>query len=322
MKIPQTIITGTILVGAGAYNTYKDYVNASQEQKKRTLTRNIAALGAAAVAVISADRFLSKKFSSEILQNFSHKVSNAIIQNKFIKKITNKIKPNFELKPVKLEALSNMIADCTKDVVLTTTAALSGIAVGLIVDKILVWNKKTDKQKGIDATQQQLPQQQPKQIILPKKIHNILDNSVVNKVTNDKTQNLIMNTAKVFEAAGFMTNPFEMPSVIMSSLDMAKEKNIQKIVEQTSSGIVAEALIPTFFISLTNSLTRNKSFWIKLPAIAASFAVGDFIGEKVGTALTHEIRDEIFDIEEEEQQQAQTLSASSIQNNNQEEDDD
>ena len=69
-------------------------------------------------------------------------------------------------------------------------------------------------------------------------------------------------------------------------------------------------------------MTRNKSFWIKLPAIAASFAVGDFIGEKVGTALTHEIRDEIFDIEEEEQQQAQTLSASSIQNNNQEEDDD
>ena len=321
MRISQTFITGAILLGAGAYNTYKDYLTAPQEQKARTLTRNITALGAAAVAVVSADRFLSSKFSSEVIQNFSHNVSNRILKNKYVQKISSKLFPKKQLQPVKLEALADMVANCTKDVTLTATAALAGITSGLCVDKILSLSKKADiqAQKAELQTQQiQQKQAQAKQLILPKRVHNILENPMMTKVANDKTKNLIMNTTKVFEAAGLITNPFEMPSVIMGSLDMAKEKNLQKIVEQTSSGIVAEALIPTFFISLTNSLTKNKSAWIKIPAIAASFCVGDFVGEKVGAALTHEIRDEIFDIEEEENVSNTSSSATANAVNNQE----
>ena len=125
-------------------------------------------------------------------------------------------------------------------------------------------------------------------------------------MTLPKTEGiLLMNTTKVFEAAGFMQNPFEKPSVVLGGLDMAKEQNFQKIVEQTASGIVAEALIPTFCISLTNSLTTNKSMWVKIPALAASMYVGNFIGEKVGNQLTHEIRDELFDIEEPEENEVE-----------------
>lgn len=308
MKIPQTFITGTILVGAGAYNTYKDYVEAPQDQKQRTLTRNIAALGAAALAVVSADRFMSTKFSSEAIQNFSQRVSGKIIGNRFVKSIFAKLMPKSELKTVKLEPVADIIADCTKDVSLTVAAGLTGIIAGLLVDRVLVLNKKNDKKAQAtsqNSQEQQAPQtlkeeQKPK-TLLPVKMQEALDKTPFSKVANEETKNLIMNTTKVFEAAGLMNNPFEMPSVILGSLDMAKEKNIQNIVEQTSTGIVAEALIPTFFISLTNSLTKNKTMWTKIPAMAASFFVGEWVGGKVGTALTHEIRDELFDIEDEEE---------------------
>ncbi len=304
MKLRQTLITGSVLVGAGAYKTYRDYIEAPQEQKTRTLIRNTTALGAAALAVFSTDKFLANKFSSETLQKFSHKISSKILNNKVIKKISNKFVPKKELKPVKLEALSDMISNCTKDVLLSAVAGLAGISAGLIVDKLL-FRKNTAKLKDTEnktiLEQKEQNLGKSSKIVLPKSVSQIVENPVVTKIANERTRNIIMNTTKVFEAAGFISNPFEMPSVVLSGLDMAKERNLQKIVEQTSSGIVAEALIPTFCVSLTNSLTKNRSVLVKLPALAASFYVGDFIGGKVGDIMIHEIRDEIFDIEEDEE---------------------
>ncbi len=294
MKLNQALLTGTILIGAGAYKTWKDYNEAPQGQKKRILVRNTTALGTAALAVFSADKFLSRRFSSETLQDYSHKISSAILNNKIVKKLSGKLLPTKELQPLRFEALSDVIANCTKDVILTASAGLAGIGAGYLVDKIVYRKKIKEVQNPVEAAPT-LPKQ-----FLPTKVDNLLKNQYVTKIANEKTKNLFMNATKVFEAAGFIQNPFDMPSVVLGSLDMAKEKNLQKIVEQSASGIVAEALIPTLCISVANSLTKNKSWMVKIPAIAGSFYAGNFVGEKVGDAMTHEIRDEFFEKDEEE----------------------
>ncbi len=304
MRINQALLTGTILIGAGAYKTINDYNEAPKEQKNRVLVRNTVALGTAALAVFSTDKFLARRFSSETLQDYSHKISSAILNNKFVKKTVGKLLPKKELHPVKFEALSDLIANCTKDVLLTASAGLAGIVAGVGIDQLLYRNK--NEQASNQPTQvnnQELVG--PRKSLLPKKVSNILENPYVAKVANEKTKDLFMNTTKVFEAAGFIQNPFEMPSVVLGSLDMAKEKNFQKIVEQSATGIVAEALIPTLCISVTNSLTKNKSWFVKLPAIAASFYAGNFVGEKVGDVMTHEIRDEFFEKDEDDELEEQ-----------------
>lgn len=299
MRLNQALITGTILTGAGVYKTWKDYKTAPQEQKKRVLIRNTAALGTAALAVFSVDRFMNKKFSSDVLQNFSHRVSSAILNNKFVKKITGKLLPSKELQPVKFAAISDIIANCTNDVMLTASAALAGVTAGFIADKAL-YPAKNAKSNAVDTNKTQTTQTaeptQPQQT-QPKK-----NNALIEKLTNEKAQNLFLDTASIFESAGFIQNPLGKTSLVLSSIDTAKEKNFQTLVEQTASGIVAEALIPTLFVSLANTITTNKSFWIKIPAIAAAFYSGNFIGEHAGRHLTHEIRDEFFEVEDENEE--------------------
>jgi len=292
MRLNQALITGTILTGAGIYKTWKDYNAAPQEQKKRVLIRNTAALGTAALAVFSVDRFMSRKFSSDVLQNFSHRVSSGILNNKFIKKFTSKLLPSKELQPIKLTALSDIISNCTTDVMLTASAALAGVTAGFIADKALVNKKGKPKQKPQIPAQETEKKPEPVQ---NKKVRN----TIVDTLTSEKSKTLFLDTAQIFESAGFIQNPLGKTSLVLSSINTAKEKNFQTIVEQTASGIVAEALIPTLFVSLVNSLTSNKSFWIKIPAIAGAFYSGNFVGEKVGAHLTHEIRDEFFEVEDE-----------------------
>ena len=187
MRLNQALITGTILTGAGIYKTWKDYKTAPQEQKKRVLIRNTAALGTAALAVFSVDRFMNKKFSSDVLQDFSHRVSSAILNNKFVKKIMGKLLPSKELQPVKFAAISDIIANCTNDVMLTASAALAGVTAGFIADKAL-YPAKNAKSNAVDTNKTQTTQ--PAEPAQPQETQPKKNNALIEKLTNEKAQNL------------------------------------------------------------------------------------------------------------------------------------
>ena len=136
MKLRQTLVTGSIILAAGAYKTFKDYNADDNHAKKKTLIRDVIALGVASATVFAADYFVSKKFKSNHLQDFTHNISQKIIDSRFFKYLSQKF-PKLQMKPVKMETLSDILSSCIKDISLTASAAVSGVVAGLITDKVI-----------------------------------------------------------------------------------------------------------------------------------------------------------------------------------------
>ncbi len=282
MKLGQNLITAGILAAAGTYKICKDYVEAPDEHKNRTLIRESAALGVAALTVFATDKYIVSKLNSRSFQYFSHRISKSILNNKFVKKITQKVFPQKNLQPVRLQILSDIVSNCTKNIIHLLAAGLSGISAGVIVDKILSKIKK-----AVKNDKEQIENQNKH--AAPDSIIKLLNNPVFTTVSGDKSKYLMINAVKVFEAAGLISNPFEFPSVVLSGIDMSGKKNFKKIIEQTSLGIIAETFITSFCVSVANALTKNKSWYLKLPAIATGFYLGDFTGSKIAKMMTKEV---------------------------------
>jgi len=267
MTLSKNLITGAVLAGAGCYKTYADYKTASAEQKQRTLIRNTAILGVAATTAFSVNYlFLSQVNKKQLIQK--------PILN-FSKSILKKIFPKKDISISKLQSISDFIANCVKDISVATLSAVTGIYSGYLTDKILdKILEKPDK----------------KQIFKPyeyidKSVGTIKNNSYVNKIANEKNKHLILSATRVFNTAGFIANPFEVPNMIMDSYDMAKEKDVKKVLEKTSTGIFIGALIPTLLLSIGNSLIKSKKMIVKIPVLALTFWLGDKIGEQISDKL-------------------------------------
>ncbi len=274
MLTRHTLLTGTILTAIGGYNTYKEYKNASPSQKNRTLTRNMTVMAACVTSVFGTNAFLARKFNSKKIQFFTKNLSKKIIDNKYFKAVTKKIIPKTKFEPIKLEAVADVLDDCTRDILNTTAGLVTAIAAGYVIDKLLVKKSKSNENKKYNKKE-------------------IAETQNVTKVAS--------NSTKIFEVAGFMKDPLEKPFIVVDSFNLSKEKEPQKLLEKTTLGIVAGALIPTLFMSVTGTMLKKTKMFVKIPAVALGFFVGSYVGEKAGNALIHEVRDEFFDEEDESQ---------------------
>lgn len=282
MKIPQTLLTGTILAGVGVYKTAKDYIIAPKEQKTRTLIRNTTSLTIATGVVFSADKVLLKYLSSKNLQTLIHNSSSKIITNKYIQKTLNFINPKIKFKPLKLELLSDIITNSIQSASLLSLALFSGVFSGIATDKILkkIRPERIEKINNFEFRNNNLN----------KSFNKISDHKVIDKLMTQENKTLFLNAADLIGTTGIRNNPLDKPFVIMHGISMVgEEQNLKKILEQSATGILTEAIIPTIFISAANSLTKNKKCFIRFSSIASSFCVGNILGNNIGQRLTQEV---------------------------------
>jgi len=264
MNISKNIIIGSILVGAGIHKTYADYKKAPENHKTRTLIRNTAILGTAATTVFYSNHLMNKTFNKR-LQNYILHLNEKFPKLKFLQEID-------------LSKYADISFNCLKDLVTAMLATTSGIIGGLITDKILDKTKFSPKDtinikyKTLDQT-----------------VDKIIHNPIINKASTIKNNNAITQTARFFNAAGFISNPFDMPNTILNSYEMAKDKNIKKIAEKTSIGIIANTFIPTLFLAIANNIMKNKNIYLKLPVLAASFYLGDILGTKASNKMKKQL---------------------------------
>lgn len=282
MSFGRNFLTGAILLASGTYKTFSDYKKTPEENKNRTLARNLAVLGMATAAVFTADCFIAKKFKAKTLQYYSLRITDKIIKSNLVKSFMRKFMPDKTLKPTRLTALANVAINCARDIVIAVSALTAGIFGGFVVDKILAKCKST--------TKKELPEKYKKQYEkVSTSFNKVMTNPMIDRFANDKSKNAIINAVKIFNVAGFFPNPFDATGTVLSSYEMSKEKNLKKVVEKTSVGILANSLIPTMFLSFTNSITKDGKMIFKLPALATSFYIGDIIGRKITQKLIKEV---------------------------------
>ena len=63
------------------------------------------------------------------------------------------------------------------------------------------------------------------------------------------------------------------------------EKNIKKIVGQSSYGILTEVVVPTIIISIVNLITKSQKTIVKIPAIVGGFVIGNHLGKYMGRKI-------------------------------------
>ncbi|MDD3593731.1 MAG: hypothetical protein PHX18_03785 [Candidatus Gastranaerophilales bacterium] len=291
MKIRHSMLTGIILASVGGYKIYSDYKESSPENKKKTLIKNVSVIGACALGVFGMDKFVSRNLNNKQIQSCFEFILKPLEKTGFIKNFIGKFTKKKPTDILKIPAVSEITADCTKNLILTLTGLISGLGGGLLVDKFI--NKEKSPYLKHPPQKPSIETEEPFVVIEDltpasrnKKIQQI--------IFNDKSRNLISNTSKVFGTAGFFINPLDKPFIVLDGLSVANEKSVDKIIEQTTQGIIAETLVPTLFMSLTNSVLKSKQWFIRLPAIGGALVLGSFTGNKAGALFNKKITEEIF----------------------------
>lgn len=289
MKLRHSMLTGIILASVGGYKICSDYKEATPENKKKTLVKNVSVIGACALGVFGMDKFVSRNLNNKKIQSAFEFMFKPLEKVSFIKNFIRKFTKKKPTTILKIPAVSEVLADCTKDLILTLTGIIGGIGGGLLIDKfvnkepkpyIKRQHSKTSKPEFIESKDQTITV-----------IEEPTPGKIKSRILNG---NLIANTSKVFETSGLFYNPIDKPFIILDGLSMAHEKSVDKIIEQTTNGIIAQTLIPTLFMSLTSSILKNKKWFMKLPAISGALFLGSFVGNKVGKVFNEKITEGIL----------------------------
>ncbi len=282
MRLSNSLLTEIALVGVGAYKTYNDYKNSPKEQRSRTLFRNIVTIGACSAAIFKMDSFLSKAVSGEKIHNGLKTVVKPL-KTPLIKNFSKKVAKFLKTPEVKMEAVANIISDCTKCFVINMTGLLAGVGIGKTIDKLVFKdiqkisknnkkNQNAEVQPYVNPLEKLLVSTKPGQIII-----------------NDTTKDVFLTTTKIFEEAGFIKNPLTKPMLIMDNLELSKEKSVKKVLEQSTTGILVETIVPTTMLSLAHTFTKNTKLQKRLPILAATILSGTYIADKIGNMMNHEI---------------------------------
>ncbi len=282
MKLTNSLLTEIALVGVGAYKTYNDYKNSPKEQRNRTLFRNFVTIGACAAGVFKMDSFLSKAVNSKKIHAGLKNVVKPI-KVPYIEKFSKKTAKFLRTPEVKMQAVANIISDCTKNFLVNMTGLLTGVGVGKAIDKIFFKDiQKIKKENQNDDNIESSPYINPlEKMLISTKPGQIM--------MNDTTKDVLFTTTKIFEEAGFITNPLTKPMLIMDNLELSKEKSVKHVLEQSTTGIIVETLVPTALLSLAHTFTKKTKWQKKLPILAATILSGTYISDKIGNMMKHEI---------------------------------
>ena len=71
---------------------------------------------------------------------------------------------------------------------------------------------------------------------------------------------------------------FSAPMIALTGFSIANTEGLRNKVKRTTNEILANSLIPTFFVSVTSLLVGNKKNIIKIPALLASLGLGSLTG--------------------------------------------
>ena len=270
-------------LGAGttAYNCWK----AKPEEKKDVLVRSSAIVASSIIGVVGAQKYSDKIIKQKPIEKSIDTVAQWLLHvpkpkflNHFFESLLDANK-NHKIDVEEESQCNEIIQNCLKDCFML----ISAIGAGVIGGEILNLTYFRDKKPPLVETD--LSKEKPNYNIKANPDEGI-----------DKVSKVLEGDFKIWKA-------FDKPMAVFDALQITKEKNSLTKIKMTAYEVIANALLPTFFISLSMSLTKNLSLVKRIFSVGASGILGLLLGHRMAVqfnrSVTPELVENIKEITEE-----------------------
>ncbi len=259
--------------GTAGYNCWK----AKPEERKDVLVRNSTIITSSILGVIGAQRYSDKIIKQKPIEKSINAVAKWLLnvpKPKFLKHFIDSLldkNHNHKLDIEEHSQCNEIIQNCLKDCFML----ISAIGAGVIGGEILNITYFKDKKPPLQETN--LDKEKPN--------YNI-------KANPDEGLDTV---SKILEGDFKVWKAFDKPMAVFDALQITKEKNALTKIKMTAYEIIANALLPTFFISLSMSLTKNIRLAKRIPTVAASGALGLLLGHRMAVQFNRSVTPELVE---------------------------
>ena len=266
----------SILLTIGAAKTAYDYKQANEKDKKSILIRNGVIVGSSIAGVVTAQKYADKVISQQpvdkAINSFSKWVVN-LPKPKFLKHFfeslldanhNNKIDPKEDV-----TQFTEIVQNCFKDCFMVCSAIGAGIIGGEALN--LTYFKNRKKPNG-DIN-----------------INSLKPNYNLKENPDDGLEQI----SKVLGGDFKVLKAVDQPMAMFDALKITEGKDATTKMKMTAYELIANALVPTFFISIAMSMTKNLSLLKRIGLVSASAALGLLLGHKCALQFNRSVTPEI-----------------------------
>lgn len=277
----------SVLIALGAAKTGYDWHKAEKKDKNNVLIRNTAVIGASIAGFTAAQKYADKLIEKRPVKKFINSMITNITQierPKFVKHVLNtlfdanhnkKIDPNEDV-----TECAKIIQNCAKDCWLVLSAITSGVIAGDILN--LTFFRKSHAATPLQTD---------------------FINAPPNYNFKQNPDEGIDKISKVLEADFKPLKGIDQPMAVLDALSISAEKNPDTKMKMTAYELIANALTPTFFISLSMSITKNLRLIQRIPIVGAAAGLGLILGHKLAVqfnrSVTPKISENIKELKED-----------------------
>lgn len=260
-------------IGTTGYNCWK----AKPEDKKDIFVRNIGIISSSIVGVVAAQKYSDKIIKQKPIEKVINSFAQGVLhmpKPKFLKHFFESLldaNKNHKFDIEEQSQCKEIIQNCLKDCFMLISAIGAGVIGGEFLNLTYFKNKKPP------LTETNLAKEKPNYNIKANPDEGI-----------DKISKILEGDFRIWKA-------FDKPMAVFDALQITKEKNSLTKIKMTAYEIIANALLPTFFISLSMSLTKNLSLSKRILSICASGILGLMLGHRMAVQFNRSVTPEIVE---------------------------
>ncbi len=276
----------SVLFAVGAVKTAYDYKKAPEKDKKNVFIRNTVIIGSSIAGVLGAQKYADKLIQKRPLKRFTYKLTKGfkdLPKPNFIKRMLNPLlDANHDKKVDFIEEVTEcdkIIQNCAKDCFIVSSAIIAGIISGEILNRTLFKHSKAATPLHTDL-----------KTLKPN--YNVAANP---DEGFDKISRVLQGDFRILEGV-------DQPMAVLDALSISQEKNTETKMKMTAYELIANALTPTFFISLAMSFTKNLKCISRIPIVTAfgglGLAIGHQLAQQFNRSVTPEIAENLQELKE------------------------
>ena len=292
-----------VFIGIGGRKAYKDYKTADSDKKNKTLIKDTTVLLSSAAGYAVSIAILKKIPNIPIVENITKLITKGIKNlgnKKFIKekiapsyskiikpqsKETEKIRRKPQLMHNSLVHIEKAVKECISATFITISAILAAFGGNELICRTLIKKGKDEiekKKENMNKTAAEPVQQLPP-ANESKSNYNYFQ--YINKEFSKDPAN------KVFASISFLPvmRALDFPMTAVQGFEINRINEFSDKIKRTSYSLIANAIVPTFFISIATAITRQWKDYARYPFIAFSTLAGMAAGMGIGKYAENKI---------------------------------